>query len=199
MNTESNGQAKRAKAILPQSPTLPLPKSRDRLALALQRGWLKPADSRHLSVYVIESRAGLPWRIRIRDWVLMSLAWIGWGLLLFDAMDNSSRLGDPALGGDYWIRELLNQLLFALLLANSLVLVLALFGTYTLYRYRNPRREILEPEPLRDGELAKCCGLDTEILKEWHMARGLTIDIDDQGKMAAYEIFPQGPPEDVIL
>ncbi len=199
MKTECNGQEEPAKAILPQPPTLPVSKSRDRLALALQRGWLKPVTSRHLATYVIESRAGLPWRIRVRDWILMSLAWIGWGLLVIDAADNSPRPGAHSLGADYWIPELINELLFALIVADALVLVLALFGTYTLYRFRNPRKEIPEPEPLRDEELAECCGLDTEILKEWHMARSLTIDIDDQGQMAAYKIFPQGPPEDVIL
>lgn len=199
MKAELNKEKKVAKPILPQEPTLPLPKSRDRLALALQRGWVKPADSRHLTVYVIESRSGLPRHIRVRDWILMSLAWIGWGLLLVDAASNSPTQASRSFGPAYWSPGMYQELLFGLLIVTSLILVLALFGTYTLYRFRNPLKEIPEPKPVRNEELAKCCGLDTAILKEWHMARSMKININDQGEMADYEIFPQDPPDYAIL
>lgn len=199
MKAEPNKGEKVVKPILPQKPILPVPKSRDRLALALQRGWVKPAHGRHLTVYVIESRSGLPWHIRIRDWFLMSLAWIGWGLLLFDAASNSPTEATRSFGPAYWYPNMSQELLFGLLIANSLILVLALFGTYTLYRFRNPLKEIPEPTPLRNEELTECCGIDIAILKEWHMARSLKISINDLGKMVDYEIFPQDPPEDVII
>jgi hypothetical protein len=195
----SKGQFKKKKSILPRKPILPPAKERDRLAWALQRGWLKPAQSRKLTVFVIETRKGLPLSIRIRDWVLMSFAWGFWTLLLFDAAKNDPTESGQLVGPGYWPFSMYQELLFGLIVSASLVLVLMLFGTFTLYRFRNPIKKIHEPEPLKAEEQASSIGLNVKALKEWRMAKSLHVEISDEGNLDHYEIFPKEVPDSFIL
>ncbi len=188
------------KRILPKKPLLPRTTGkRDRLAWALQRGWLKPANSRRLTVFVIETRKGLPMGIRVRDWILMTVAWVGWGLLLFDAAVNRPSEANQLIGPGYWPHETVQELLFSLIIVASLVLVLVFFGLYTLYRFRNPAESHHPPEPLSAVEQAECCGLDVRLLKDWHAARKVKVEVGESGDMEHYEVYPQEEPDNVIL
>ena len=129
----------------------------------------------------------------------MSFAWGFWILLLFDAAKNNPAETGQAIGPGYWPFSMYRELLFGLIISVSLIIVLVLFGTYTLYRFRNPIKSIPEPEPLRDEELASCCGLDIKVLKEWRMARRLSVEINDEGDLHHHEIFPKEVPDSLIL
>jgi len=198
----NKGQAKKItkkKPMLPRKPILPPAKDRDRLAWALQRGWLKPAQSRRLTVFVIETRKGLPMHIRIRDWILMVFAWGFWALLLFDAAKNDPLEMGQSVGPGYWPFSMYQELLFGLIVSTAMVFALVLFGVYTLYRFRNPKNTILEPVPLGLEEQAQSCGLDTTGLREWRMARRLNVELNAKGDMEHYEIFPKEVPDSLIL
>lgn len=195
----SQSDTPEVKPILPKKPLLPRANGgQDRLAWALKRGWLKPSN-RHLTIFVIETRKGLPMKIRIRDWILMTLAWGAWILLLLDVAINNPEEAGQLIGPGYWSPDLVQELLFSLIVVTSLVLLLTLFGVHSLYRFRNPIKIIQEPLPLNTEEQAKCCGLSVSTMKDWRMAREIKVEIDEEGLMKSYEIFPQGPPESLII